>query len=835
MFSSGRPTIVYPWRMARRRLFPTTTFRILQRRPLSLQLYNSRTQCVAPFPVAHTREEDGHRTGIPNIRAVYTCGPTVYAPAHLGHARTYIWLDILRRCVDRYHSPDEKKQSLVYVLNITDVDDKILQEAERTAIPPLELARRYEREFWRDWDRLQCRRPHVVTRVSEYVESDILPYIQRLLDRGFAYIIRSDSNDDQDGIYFDIQALERQTGIPYGVFAPPPPPEETDLRPDHETRSATSPKRDPRDFALWKCKAESNTTPLGWSSPWGPGRPGWHIECSAMIEAVSRQLGGAPFVLHCGGVDLQFPHHTNEVAQAQAFHWDESEQPPGSGHRQAVEEWIPHWVHTGHLHIEGRKMSKSLKNFISIQEFLSSSPGAPEESDHRLEHAAASSYSELSRADDLRLWVLGLSGSYRGTATFSEERLVEARNVRSKLVRCLLEGEEWMRQPGRRAESTVRWSPQDTMYFTTIQDAVAQCHAALCSDLDGSTCVAQMVRIAEESRSYWNDKTNGPTEPSRYALQALRDLLSLVGLSDVTCRAGQITAMDTADPMQLRWVVEELAQFRSAIRKAAIDEHKHRASPPTENMKQILRLCDEYRDTVFPSLGVELLDGKVDTISAEEGSSRPWRFCVPKGTYRPTKPLLSEDSSSIFIWTPVGKPSKQRNTPPLKNIPPATNPPVSLAAAIAIVPPPPPLATEDSDDEEEWDVDSFPEFASADGQKKKKKKHQEISPLRRALKASPIRDEPPATYFQTGLYTGLFSQFDVEGFPLLHADGSSISKPLRIRLMRIFAMHIKTYNFFLRRKHMYRAKKKARELRAQELLAQRKLPQHPPEPEAYWS
>lgn len=235
----------------------------------------------------------------------------------------------------------------LFVMNITDIDDKIMQAAQENKMLPLELARKYELEFWEDLDSLNCLRPHVVTRVTERVESDIIPYIQDLMEKGMAY-------ETEDGVYFHTKAFNEQLGhiTKYGKLAPPAASEDLNVLEARGKESVS--KKDGRDFALWKNQKSEER--VSWQAPWGRGRPGWHIECSAMIEAVQKQFHESHrFLIHAGGVDLKFPHHTNEIAQAEAF--NESD-------------WIGHWVHTGHLHIDGLKMSKSLKNFITIREFL---------------------------------------------------------------------------------------------------------------------------------------------------------------------------------------------------------------------------------------------------------------------------------------------------------------------------------------------------------------------------------------------------------------------------------------------------------------------------------
>jgi cysteinyl-tRNA synthetase len=737
--------------------------------------------------------------------ACYTCGPTVYAPAHLGHARTYVWLDILRRVLEFHHQTtvvtDKADISLtsppppLFVLNITDVDDKILAEARKRSEAPLNLARRYETEFWRDWDALHCLRPHVVTRVTEHVESVIAPYIQRLIDLGMAYTIApllssSDTlsaNENKDthgadvesssteygGVYFDVGAYEELMGTRtrYGKLAPssqstdlfhrhsptslesalvpngsavstePPtsvtPSEPLPLEPSLEVATVQPDahgKRNERDFVLWKLRKSGET--MYWDSPWGLGRPGWHIECSAMIHAVAQQFQAThSFGLHSGGVDLKFPHHTNEIAQAEAFYYKSSES--GSAENTSMTalssnceaEWIRHWVHTGHLHIDGLKMSKSLKNFISIRDYLT---GATEETTAPTPNTevgsavypldARSIAQQQERADDFRLWCLGLSGSYRGPATYSAERMKEAGNVRRKIVNFLLQGEEWLLrcdEADPAGESSRKWSDDDFQFHTLANNAVAKCHGALRSDLDGSTYVEQLVLISERGRAFLNNQptavTNGyaasATEPIRFALQSVRSLLSLVGFTDATCGIG-LKESHTAHSAGMegqnipRALIQELARFRSAVRRAAIEDHKNQANEPTANMKLILKLCDQARDEIFPALGVELIDTGtgMDSDSSEHGDD--WRFCAPRNA-------------------------------------------VSKMNAVAM-----------------------------------------NSAVRRAITADTLRTIPPQLLFKVGTYEGLFSEYNEDGFPLRTIDGAELSNTQVKKLRKTFARHI---------------------------------------------
>jgi cysteinyl-tRNA synthetase len=285
-------------------------------RQATVKLYNSLTGSIQTI----TNSVDESK-GI----ACYSCGPTTYAPAHLGHARTYVCLDILRRCLE-YSARSSGLPAPLFVMNITDVDDKILNAAGND--DPITFARKYEADFWKDLDALNCLRPHVVTRVTEYVESHIIPYIQQLVDKGMAYEIKG------RGVYFNVDAFETTCSCTrYGKLMPAGSAAATDFS---RILLENDQKINARDFALWKLAKDGES--LSWSSPWGLGRCGWHIECSAMIQAVQDQFQEShTFVLHTGGVDLKFPHHTNEIAQAEAYHH--------SGNQLEGKEWIQHWVH----------------------------------------------------------------------------------------------------------------------------------------------------------------------------------------------------------------------------------------------------------------------------------------------------------------------------------------------------------------------------------------------------------------------------------------------------------------------------------------------------------
>ena len=258
----------------------------------------------------------------PGIATVYLCGATVQGVPHIGHVRSGIAFDVLRRWLD-YRGYDVR-----FVRNVTDIDDKILRKAAENGRPWWEWAATHERAFTRAYDALGVLPPSAEPRATGFV-TQMVEYMDRLLERGHAYV--ADGN-----VYFDVQSLPD-----YGALSG------HRLDDVHQGESAGTGKRDPRDFTLWKAAKPGEPS---WPTPWGPGRPGWHLECSAM----STSLLGGEFDIHCGGMDLIFPHHENEIAQSHGA---------GDG-------FARYWLHNGWVTMAGEKMSKSLGNVVSIPAML---------------------------------------------------------------------------------------------------------------------------------------------------------------------------------------------------------------------------------------------------------------------------------------------------------------------------------------------------------------------------------------------------------------------------------------------------------------------------------
>ncbi|MBA0724935.1 hypothetical protein Golax_021574, partial [Gossypium laxum] len=263
---------------------------------------------------------------------MYVCGVTAYDLSHIGHARVYVTFDVLYRYLKHLG------YEVCYVRNFTDVDDKIIARAKELAEDPISLSRRYCDEFIQDMVHLQCLPPSVEPRVSDHMPH-IIDMIKQIVDNGYAYRVEGD-------VFFSVENFPE-----YGQLSG----RKLEDNRAGERVAVDSRKRNPADFALWKASfMRNNSAKEGepfWESPWGPGRPGWHIECSAMSAAYL----GYSFDIHGGGMDLVFPHHENEIAQSCAA---------------CKQSNVSYWIHNGFVTVDSEKMSKSLGNFFTIREVM---------------------------------------------------------------------------------------------------------------------------------------------------------------------------------------------------------------------------------------------------------------------------------------------------------------------------------------------------------------------------------------------------------------------------------------------------------------------------------
>lgn len=624
------------------------------RKAQDLKLLNSLTETVEPFYPAN-----------PRLVTWYTCGPTVYDDAHMGHARAYLTFDIIRRIMEDYFG-----YPILYQMNITDIDDKIIQRARvnklwseyvanvkkdesgalakvkslsqealdsiakslderrkklseplpanansrmkqerEEKMKELELkagqlvetrakiakaieggsldellkvasgpigdlldkrdghkiidqqifedhARKYERSFFRDIRRLGIRDPDVVTRVTEYVPQ-VVAFIQKILDNGFAY-------KGKTSIFFDTEAY-RKAGHNYPKLKPQAEGEagtanatEDEMAEGEGGLSAaeTNEKRSPNDFALWKFSKAGEPR---WPSPWGDGRPGWHIECSVMAS----DIFGANFDIHGGGSDLKFPHHDNECAQSEAF----SQQ----------HQWVNYFLHCGHLHIKGLKMSKSLKNFITIDQALGELGVTPR-----------------------MMRLLFLSNQWCKAMNFSDQSLDEAKERERVLraffgsVEAVLRNDTWKEVQGANKE--------DRALLEQWKETERVVHEALLDNLDTPTALNQIMALV----SYTNQYLLSGLRPSATILSKvaryITKMFQIFGVVDGTDDIGFSGAAGKSGEQseeRLITVVNALVEFRDTVRDSARE---------AKVLPAFLPACDRIRDEQLVEAGIRLED-----------------------------------------------------------------------------------------------------------------------------------------------------------------------------------------------------------------------------------
>ncbi len=299
---------------------------------------------------------------------MYVCGPTVYNYIHIGNARPFVVFDTLRRYFEY------KGMEVNYVQNFTDVDDKIINRSKEEGMPAKELSEKYIDEYYRDADALQLERATVNPKVSENIQ-EIIDFISVLIDKGYAYPMDGD-------VYYRTRSFEN-----YGRLSG----QNIDDLVSGARISVDERKQDPLDFALWKARKEESEP--AWESPWGMGRPGWHIECSVM----STKYLGDTIDIHAGGQDLQFPHHENEIAQTEAY---------------TGKTFANYWMHNAYITIDNEKMSKSKGNFFTVRDILGKYTG-----------------------EEMRYFLL--SGHYRSPINFSEELMIQSRNSLERMHNAL--------------------------------------------------------------------------------------------------------------------------------------------------------------------------------------------------------------------------------------------------------------------------------------------------------------------------------------------------------------------------------------------------------------
>ncbi|KAM0734318.1 Cysteine--tRNA ligase, cytoplasmic [Formica fusca] len=615
-----------------------------------LRLYNSLT-----------REKEIFVPQFGNRILWYSCGPTVYDASHMGHARSYISFDILRRVLSDYFGYD-----VLYVMNITDIDDKIIKRARQNylyeryveknhdlhsilndtrevistfentvrtttdpdkkcmmekmlckitkAIEDLEkavigknekeiiefqkallkevkdpladwldkikgntvmehsifnkLSKHWESEFHKDMDALNVLRPNVLTRVSEYIP-EIIAFVQNIINKGLAY-------ENNGSVYFDVGKFDKQEKHSYAKLVPEAYGDTSSLQEGEGDLSVTEDKlfekKSVTDFALWK---SSKAGEPWWDSPWGKGRPGWHIECSVMAS----EICGESLDIHTGGVDLKFPHHDNELAQAEAY-FDNSH-------------WVRYFLHSGHLTIAGCKMSKSLKNFVTIQDALK-------------KHSAR------------QLRLAFLLHSWKDTLDYSDNTMSMAVQYEKFLNEFFLNVKCQIRCLGTKTtiDSFTKWFHPEIELNKNFYIAKHSIHKALCDNIDTRTVLDIVRELVANCNIYMSQNKNPNILLLRDISVYITKLFIIFGAISSSYDSIGFPIDDEAVGANVEETVmpylEILANFR----------HKVRNFAKTLKASDILQECDILRDDTLPNIGVRLEDNeedcKVKLVNKEE-------------------------------------------------------------------------------------------------------------------------------------------------------------------------------------------------------------------------
>lgn len=402
-----------------------------------------------------TRQKEDFRPIVPGEVKIYACGPTVYNFFHIGNARPLIVFDTLRRYFEYCG------YKVTFVQNFTDVDDKMIHRANEEGISVAQLAERFIAEYYTDAQGLGVKEASIHPRATENIDA-IIALIEKLIEGGYAYEAEGD-------VYYATKNFED-----YGKLSHQPLDElEAGAR-----VSVGEKKREPMDFALWKAQKPGEPA---WESPWGMGRPGWHIECSAMAN---RYLGKT-IDIHAGGQDLIFPHHENEIAQSEA-----------ANH----EPFAHYWVHNGYINVDNQKMSKSAGNFFTVREIA-----------QKYDYEA------------IRFFML--SAHYRSPVNFSDELLEQAQTALERLYTCR-DNLEFLLE---HAEDR-RFDPLDDTFVVDINRCKAQFVEAMDDDINTAGAIGALFEMVKAINIATSTGETPATHAIEYALTNLRELGGILGI-----------------------------------------------------------------------------------------------------------------------------------------------------------------------------------------------------------------------------------------------------------------------------------------------------------------
>lgn len=490
----------------------------------------------------------------------YTCGPTVYDDAHLGHARSYVSFDIIRRILTTCAG-----LRITYAMGVTDIDDKILIRARERNECPRSLARRYESRFFEDMNELNVISPNKILRVTEHID-ELQGLIGKILNSKQAYVT------DSGNVYFSVES----SGTRYGQLDPSRlrSQQECCMNASIEQDEFAAEKKDRRDFVLWKASDDSTGTSVRWDSPWGPGRPGWHIECSAMAMATM----GQRLDLHTGGIDLRFPHHTNELAVAEAELGTQKEALNESNR------WSHTWLHGGHLHLKGRKMSKSVKNFITVREFLQNGGSA----------------------DAFRVFCL--LHRYWTPVEYSDERLGDAESYLSR-VRSFLNREVLANstRSGNGTSRVLRMHPA-CEHATQLEHSLRMTEDGIDEAMADDFDTPRVMGLISELVTRANKSLNEDDSPKSGAVAVVHDMtqnyirrtLNDLGLDIERFEKKRTEDAQSDDAERFNGIMELLVSFRRNVRNGAREK----------DLKKVFAACDKAREEAQERFGVRIIDGK---------------------------------------------------------------------------------------------------------------------------------------------------------------------------------------------------------------------------------
>ena len=432
-----------------------------------------------------TRKKEELVPIVPGRISMYACGPTVYNYFHIGNARPFIVFDTLRRYLEY------RGYQVRFVQNFTDIDDKMIRRANEEGISVKELGERFIREYYQDADALGVARATANPRATEHIQ-EIIGLVGTLVEKGHAYVTPGGD------VYFAVRSFSG-----YGKLSG----QNID---DLENGARVDPgedKRDPLDFALWKAEKPGEPS---WDSPWGKGRPGWHIECSAM----SMSILGPTFDIHAGGQDLIFPHHENEIAQSEAA---------------TGKPFAHYWMHNGYINVDNQKMSKSAGNFFTVR--------------------------DIAKEFDLEaVRMFMLSVQYRNPVNFSRELIQQAESGLERLRTA--------RERIQEAPVAGEGSTEDEMFLATLEDYKKRFCDAMDDDLNTADALGVLFELARAANTFVSQPRG------QAAIDATRALFDeLTGVLGLLCHRAEETF-----PKGALELLEERQQARKAKNFKRADE-----------------------------------------------------------------------------------------------------------------------------------------------------------------------------------------------------------------------------------------------------------------------